>query len=183
MSARKVIGVDPSLTATGLALVDGTTSTVKYRPDTVGDWRLLTISNALEEATTETLPFGDTVDLAVIEDLPTHAHGAGLTGMVQGIVRLQLMCTGVPYITIPPSTLKKYATGSGNAGKPDMRMELYKRTGLDIKDDNQVDAFWLRALGHELLGEPVVALPKTHTDALGKLTLPAALTELTGGTR
>lgn len=177
-----VIGIDPSMTATGLAYADGSTATVTFSKATTGDARLAHIAMHVKE--TSILPMtGRSVDLAVIEDLPTHAHGAGITGMVQGVVRFQLIRDGIAYLTVPAATLKKFATGSGNAGKPDMRMELYKRTGLDLRDDNQVDAWWLRALGHELLGQPVVALPKTHTDALGKLTLPEGLTDLIGGTR
>lgn len=172
-----VIGIDPSLTATGLAYGDGSTATVKYPKYVTGDHRLAFIAEAVNDLGFSPM-VGRRVDLAVIEDLPTHAHGAGITGMVQGVVRFQLIRDGIPYLTVPAATLKKYATGKGNATKPDMRMELFKRTGIDLKDDNQVDAWWLRALGHELLGEPVVALPKTHTDALGKLTLPAALTTI-----
>lgn len=175
-----IVGIDPSLTATGLAWADGSTETVRYSKGTTGDQRLVEIATDIAELTTL---LGNRAELAVLEDLPTHAHGAGITGMVQGVVRLVLLQENIPYITVPAATLKKYATGKGNATKPDMRMELYRRTGLDLRDDNQVDAWWLRALGHELLGQPVVNLPKTHTDALGKLTLPSALIELTGGTR
>jgi Holliday junction resolvasome RuvABC endonuclease subunit len=169
-----VVGIDPSLTATGLAYADGTTATVTFTTATTGDQRLAHIAMHIHETGFDPRS-GRRVHLAVIEDLPTHAHGAGITGMVQGVVRFQLIRDGIPYITVPAATLKKYATGKGNATKPDMRMELYKRTGIDLKDDNQVDAWWLRALGLELLGEPAVALPKTHTDALGKLVLPAGV--------
>ena len=177
-----VIGIDPSLTGTGLAWPNGETWTAadsSYK----GDDRLDYIYRAVHTIAQQHNQLGNPIALAVVEDLPKHAHGAGLTGMAQGVIRLALQQTLVPYILIPAATLKKFATGSGNAGKPDMRMELYKRAGLDLKDDNQVDAWWLRALGHELLGDPIVALPKTHTDALGKLTLPAGVAELTGGTR
>lgn len=169
-----VVGIDPSLTATGLAYADGSTATVTFSKATTGDQRLASIATQINNPEFQYAD-GRRVDLAILEDLPTHAHGAGITGMVQGVVRVQLMRDGIPYITVPAATLKKFATGKGNATKPDMRMELYKRTGIDLKDDNQVDAWWLRALGLELLGDPVVALPKTHTDALGKLTLPAGV--------
>jgi len=166
-----VIGIDPSLTGTGLAWANGETWTAassSYQ----GDDRLDYIYRAVHTVCEQSNQVGQPITLAVVEDLPKHAHGAGLTGMAQGVIRLALKQTLVPYILIPAATLKKFATGNGNAGKPDMRMELYKRTGLDLKDDNQVDAWWLRALGHELLGDPIVSLPKAHTDALGKLALP-----------
>jgi Holliday junction resolvasome RuvABC endonuclease subunit len=110
-----------------------------------------------------------------MEDMPKHAQSAGLTAMAHGVVRLALHQSGARVLTVPPATLKKYATGKGTATKADMRMALYQRVGIDLRDDNQVDAYWLHALGHHLLGEPLVVmpkLPKAHVAALDKLTLP-----------
>lgn len=157
-----VVGIDPSLTATGLAAPGGCI-TITTKP---GDPKRLqvihdTVFAAVEEA-----------DLAVIEDLPTHAHGAGLTGMAQGVIRLACIRADVPFATVPAATLKVYATGKGNATKADMRLELFKRTGLDLRDDNQVDALFLRYLGLHLVGQHELDLPKTHLRALEKVTRP-----------
>jgi Holliday junction resolvasome RuvABC endonuclease subunit len=159
-----VIGVDPSISATGLALSDGSLITVGGKADR-GDERLLDIACVMGTALTQ-------ADLVVMEDLPTHAHGAGITGMVQGVVRLMCLRASVPYVLISPATLKKWATGAGNAGKADMRMALYKRTGMDLRDDNQCDAWWLRAAGLEHLGQPVVDMPAAHVKALSAVTWP-----------
>lgn len=168
----RVIGLDLSLTATGIApWVDGMPTFTVRTVTADGDQRLRRI---VVDARTEAYDHvkGEPIELAVIEDLPTHAHSAGITGMVHGAVRCALMALGVPYALIPPASLKKYATGRGNATKADMRMALYKRAGLDLKDDNQVDAWWLRAAGLEHLGCPVVEVPQTHRDALGKVDWP-----------
>lgn len=159
-----VIGVDPSISATGLALSDGSLITVGGKADR-GDERLLDIACLLATAISR-------ADLVVMEDLPTHAHGAGITGMVQGVVRLMCLRASVPYVLIPPATLKKFATGRGNATKPDMRMELFQRTGVDVRDDNQCDAWWLRAAGLQHLGQPVVEMPAAHVKALSAVTWP-----------
>lgn len=157
------IGIDPSLTGTGLAYADQTRT---VRTDAKTERRLAVIHDTVLQL----LP-GHT--LAVIEDLPTHAHGAGLTGMAQGVIRLACEHTGVPYTTVPAATLKKFATSRGNATKPDMRLELFKRTGLDLRDDNQVDAWWLRQIGLHLTGHPdALTLPQTHTIALTKVKNP-----------
>jgi len=163
----KVVGLDLSLTATGIARWDGMTETIKTRTDD-GDHRLTVIRNHIRD-----LANNPPADLAVIEDLPKHAHGAGITGMVQGAARVALADLGVPYVLVIPSVLKQYATGKGNATKPDMRMRLYQRATLDLRDDNQVDAWWLRAMALDHYGEPVVQVPQSHRAALAKVTWPA----------
>jgi hypothetical protein len=155
------IGIDPSLDGTGLAYGDELL-TVRG----AGDERLRLIYRAVVTATGGT-------GLAIVEDLPTHGMGAGKTGMAQGVVRLALLHEALPYVLVAPATLKKYATGRGNATKPDMRVELLKRTGLDLRDDNQVDAWWLRALGMDLKGAPLLTMPQSHRACLAKL--PAAV--------
>lgn len=80
---------------------------------------------------------------------------------------------GIRVAEVPPSTLKRYATGKGTAPKSDMRMALYKRSGIDVPDDNQVDATWLRQMGLAHLGDPdAVPLPQTHLAALDKVVWP-----------
>ena len=163
---RLVVGIDPSLSATGLAAADGATSTVGG-DSRVGDLRLARIADAVATAIAG-------AHLVVIEDLPTHAKGAGFTGRAQGVVRLALVNAGVPYAAVIPSVLKKFATGSGNASKGDLRMALYKRAGLDLRDDNQVDAWWLRAAGLQRLGQPAVSLPAAQVRVLDGVEWPVA---------
>lgn len=160
MSAR-VVGLDLSLSATGIAERDGKTWT--YSPDSKDDRRLTDIRATIGRIV------GHGVDLVVIEDGVHRSPAAFDLGMVHGAIRMSLLAVGVRYILVPPAALKKYATGRGNATKPDMRMALYQRMRIDLRDDNQVDATWLRYAGLELLGEPVVDLPKVQVAALDKV--------------
>lgn len=168
MSAPTVIGLDLSITATGICGIDGECMTVGGKA-TDGDARLVAIATAVELAA---LPLGADVDLVVIEDIPTHAKSAGITAMVHGSVRPRLIAIGVPYALVTPATLKKYATGKGNADKTAMALALYKRTGIELADDNQVDAWFLRAAGLHYLGAPVVDLPAAQVEALSKVAWP-----------
>lgn len=163
----RILALDLSLTATGIAEPDGRTWT--YKPKSQHDERLVSIADEVRNAFRQWR-----VDLVVIEDLPFGIRNAaaGALGMLHGAIRLDLLRDGESYLTVPPATLKTYATGRGNCQKPDMRMELFKRTQLDVADDNQCDAAWLRLLGHDLAGEPLVELPQTHRRALTKLHLP-----------
>lgn len=160
----RVVGLDLSMTATGIARVDG--STVTTASKAAGDRRLLDIVAACTAASL-------TADLVVIEDLPVNAKSAGITGMVHGAVRCDLMVRGVPYVLVTPASLKSYATGKGNSGKPVMAVAAFKRAGLEFKDDNQCDAWWLRAMGLDQLGAPVAALPASQRAAMSKVNWPA----------
>ncbi|MFI6160371.1 hypothetical protein ACIA59_10525 [Micromonospora haikouensis] len=166
MTTPRVIGLDLSITATGIAWCDGTTYTVATKKE--GDARLIAITDEVCRAIA-----GRSIDLVVIEDLPTHAKAAGITGMVHGAVRAYLLRLKTPYALITPASLKKYATGRGNAGKPEMAVALYKRAGRELPDDNQVDAWWLRAAGLDHLGHPPADMPQAHRAALDAVTWPA----------
>lgn len=179
MTIPRVIGLDPSITATGIAWHDGSTTTT-HDTVTVGDVRLDNIARKVELAACyhpDLLrhdEYGDDrrAHLAVVEDLPINAKGAGITGMVQGVIRYTLLGLDVPYALVTAAALKKYATGNGNANKSDMRMALYKRTGLDLRDDNKVDAWWLRAMGMDHLGCPLVELPQAQRAMLDTVKWP-----------
>ena len=114
---------------------------------------------------------GPDVELVMIEWYSFGSSTKGLRSIAElgGAVRLALYHLRVPYLDVPPSTLKKYATGNGQAGKIEMVQAASKRLGYDGHDDNEADALWLRALGLDLLDEPVVALPAGNRKALAGL--------------
>jgi Holliday junction resolvasome RuvABC endonuclease subunit len=161
MSAR-VAGLDLSMSASGLADAAGATLTIKPRES--GDQRLVEIVAATSVITRS-------VDLAVLEEAPPGLKGPAIKAihMVHGAVRLALLTQGVRYIAINPTVLKQYATGKAGADKTAMAMALYKRTGLELPTSDEVDAWWLRAAGLQLLGEPVVELPAAQVAALDKV--------------
>jgi Holliday junction resolvasome RuvABC endonuclease subunit len=153
----RIVGLDLSMTATGITGSDGESVTVKTK--LAGDRRLVAIVDAV-------LAIAADCDLAAIEDLPTHAKSAGITGMVHGAVRTALLRAFIPYVLITPASVKKYATGKGNAGKPDMAVAAFKRAGVEFRDDNECDAWWLRAFALDHYGQPVVDLPALNRSAL-----------------
>ncbi len=181
MTGPRVIGLDLSITATGICDSLGRTSTVGG-PSHEGDRRIRTITEAAMHATfyREPLPlhmpgewYVNVVNLVVIEGLAIHGPGGAMAAaQLMGALKLRLIEDGVRYVEIPPSTLKKFATGKGNATKPDMAVALYKRAGIELANDNEVDAWWLRAAGLQALGHPVVNVPQSQIEALAKVTWP-----------
>ena len=168
----RVIALDLSLTATGIATVSGETLTVQPGKTLRGAARLCDMRETILNAALGT-DFDP--DLTVIEG-PAYSRALGAGHHEAAGLWWQIVCTlhsaGIPVAVVSPSALKKYATGKGNATKPDMRMALYQRTGEDIRDDNQVDAWWLRAMGLDHLGAAEFGVPKAHRNALAKVTWP-----------
>ncbi|MEU3447207.1 hypothetical protein AB0H29_08250 [Streptomyces thermolilacinus] len=167
----RVIGLDLSLTSTGVALPDGTTYRIKTR-DKDGDRRLLHIRADIREDLAEHRPH-----LVVIEDLPRHALGAGVTAMVHGVVRAELADASVPYALVVPATLKAFACDNGRAEKAELAAAAYLAAGVEFGSDpggDQCDAWWLRAAGHDWAGQPLFGLPQAQRDRLTKVKWPPA---------
>lgn len=165
MTTPFVCGLDLAMTSTGAAWADGTTETIA--PKVKGDARLTETVRRIIGC----IPV--TGSMVVIEDLPANAKSAGITGMMQGAVRYALLDRGIPYVLVVPSTLKKYATGKGNAGKPEMAVALYKRFGLEFgSEDDRCDAWWLRAAGMDALGHPLCPMPANQRAALAVIDWP-----------
>lgn len=167
MTTPLVVGLDLSITATGIAHghdFTGNTFTIGG-PSEHGDRRLMTIVDAVQRV-------ARAADLAVLEDLLHATQSAGVTGMVHGAVRLTLQRLGVRYALVPPATLKVFATGSGRADKTAMAIASYKRAALEFRDDNQCDAWWLRAMGLDHLGHPLLKLPADQRAALLRVRWP-----------
>jgi len=51
-----------------------------------------------------------------------------------GVLKYKLWKAGKPLEIVPPTTVKKLATGKGNASKDDMYKAFHLETGLDIKN-------------------------------------------------
>jgi Holliday junction resolvasome RuvABC endonuclease subunit len=159
-----VIGLDLSLRRTGIAEADGTVRALNTKE--VGVTRLLSIRNEIE-ATVERA-WNTTRNVWAVLEGYSYGSPAQLPqlGELGGVVRVALHEANTPFIVVAPGTLKKYATGKGNAGKPEVVRAAAKRLGYDGFDDNEADALWLRALGLDWLGLPEVDVPALNRTAL-----------------
>ena len=168
----RVLALDLSITAPGIALPDGTTHTVKTNPKH-GDRRLQHIVEAIGSAIGDR-DSGNDIDLVVMEEAPPGLKGPAIKAihMVHGAVRLWLIGEGLPYVVINPTTLKAFATGATGADKTAMAMAAYKRAGREFGDDNQCDAWWLRAAGLDWYGQPEFTLPQAQRERLAKVVWP-----------
>ncbi|WP_300345176.1 hypothetical protein [Nesterenkonia sp.] len=171
-----VLGVDWSLTATGLAwlnLDDGAvdTCTIRTWPD---DGTVEGIARRITHIADRIEAWADlhADDLVVIEGPVTHAPSAHRSKMLGGwwavAARLAPLVDD-PVMVVPPKTRAKYATGRGGADKSEVLAAVranYPR--FSIADDNQADAVVLAAIGARSLGHPIDDLPASHLAALTK---------------
>lgn len=109
--------------------------------------------------------------LIMIEHYAFGARGAAMIslGELGGVIRLALYESKIPYIEVPPTLAKKFVTGKGNSNKNVVLLEMYKRFGEDLSDDNVADATGMMYLGRAAVGleeKPLLAFQK---DALTEL--------------
>jgi crossover junction endodeoxyribonuclease RuvC len=167
-----VVGVDPSLTAAGIAVIAhpsiATTPNVP-RVVVVGEHGHDTDSPAetamrikrQREAILKSMP--RTVALVVIESLGfPHPKAPGKfrerVALLGGIAEF-LAWRGIPFVEVPAASLKFWATGDGNADKPIVHaamLTMWPRSNLHGPNgginDNASDALALATLGAQHLG-------------------------------
>lgn len=146
-----VIGIDPSLTCTGLVgLENGTlvlhnTLEVKER----GVERLLRLESMLQGKLREYKP-----SLVVVEGYAfARANQAHQMGELGGMIRMLLAKLGINWIEVAPTQVKKFCTGKGNAAKDLILMNVYKRWGVEFQVNDEADAYVLAKIGQAIMGD------------------------------
>ena len=172
----RVVGIDPSLTSTGVAVVMHGTETTAYTTriaprGLVGLDRIRVLRNAVR-----TLALG--ADLAVIEgpsygsqgNQRGHHERAGLWwAVLDGLSRAD-----VPTVVVAPAARAKYAAGKGNAAKDAVLAAVVRRyVAVDVDGNDEADALVLAAMGARWLGHPLETfLPQTHLAAMDAVAWP-----------
>ena len=176
----RIVGLDLSLTATGVAVIDGdeiTTTTIRStggKDDTIAQrvHRLGVLEHAIARAA---FPLESETALVVVEGPSFGQQRQGgehlRAGLWWRIVATATWHAGVA--EVPPAALKRFATGKGTAGKDQVLLAAARRfPHVDVADNNQADALWLAAIGAQHLGVPVVDLPQAHLTVMDKIRWP-----------
>lgn len=148
------VGIDQSLTGFAISAVSVATPTEHitkvYKSPYKGVQRLADIRDWLDGEIESMLLDGHTIVEIAMEGTVLASHSALLLGELSATVKLTLWDFFDNHLKaplqIPPMTLKKYATGKGNAKKQEMLLQIYKRWGLEFNDDNAADAYALARL-------------------------------------
>lgn len=172
MSTLTVVGIDTSLTATGLASSRGWCHTVGYTDKKRPITKLPHADRlaALETVRADVIRDIGHPDLAVMETPALSRSGGGSheRGWLWWEVYRHLARTGVPVALMSTNQRAQYATGKGSASKSAVVDAVARRWPAWVTegDDNQADAVALMAAGLDWLGLPIVPMPQTHTRAL-----------------
>jgi len=149
------IGIDPSYTGTGIIALDTDTGNLKDQL-VISTTTKYTEIERVRQIWKEISAFlVEPIDAVVIEGLAfAKKNKAHQMGYLHYRLREYLEASKTnPLIVIPPpSQLKKFVTGTGNAGKEIMLKEVYKRWGFDANDNNLADAYGLACIGRGYVG-------------------------------
>ncbi len=174
MSPTTIIGLDLSLTGTGIAVCTRGDATSRIVWDVrkvatkglTGTARLIVIRDAVRRELEVWNPAA-----VYLEGYAYGRHNkAAEIGELGGVIRVMLAEALVPWAPLAPKTVKKYATGKGNAEKDEVLAAAIRRLGYERASNDEADALWIAAVGHALHGKPVVDLPLTHLAALEGIT-------------
>ncbi|MBM7788887.1 hypothetical protein [Tenggerimyces flavus] len=174
MSTPVVVGLDLSLTSTGICVADAggvavskvTSSGKKDATLTERQARLRKLADSIWVAVCSAQP-----SLVVVEG-PSFAQPsqggqhdrAGLWWLVVD----RFTFTGWPIVEVPPTCRAKYATGKGNAAKDAVLAAVVRRyTEVEVSGNDEADGLVLAAMGRRRLGAPIDdPMPQAHVAAM-----------------
>lgn len=164
-----ILGLDPSLTCTGLA-GDGWVTTIQPGRKVEGTFEqrarmLIWITREVLGRIYEAKP-----DMVVIEG-PALFAKFGMVHERAGLwwrLVVALMDAGIKVAVVPPKSLKTYITGKGNAQKKDVIEAVNQHFGDDFepRNDNEADAMVLCAMGYDHAGYALVDVGEKQRKAL-----------------
>ena len=171
-----VVGIDPSLTGTGIIVLRngelGKALTTKNEPKlgTIERVRRIyeQINNVIENLSTcyvnayigdKRMIRWEPPSLIVIEGFSYGSKGRGVFDIAYLGWRIREELEryrtedDIPWLEVSPSQVKQFATGKGNANKEIVLQQVYKRWGVEFNDNNQADAYVLAQIGRAYLSE------------------------------
>lgn len=145
------VGVDQALRKIGVAVVHGDSVELLKLIVPPRDLRDALRLQFLEDALSHALePFSDAAGAAMEGQSYGSTGQLDQLGQVAGIVKLHLLKRySVSPLVVPPSTLKKFVTGNGQADKSAMMRATKVYWDLETDNDDLCDAHGLAKLAQE----------------------------------
>jgi crossover junction endodeoxyribonuclease RuvC len=144
------VGMDPSINATGLVILDEDANIVEEKLFSIKDE---TFEQSLLNYEKEIGFIANIINLqsVYIEGPAYQATGQVILqmGALHFMTRLFLFKNGKNYKIIAPGSLKKFVTGTGKGKKELMLLKTYKKWGVEFDDNNLCDAYGLARMALE----------------------------------
>jgi Holliday junction resolvasome RuvABC endonuclease subunit len=167
-SAKPVaVGIDQSLTGFAMCVVDIADPTKYevwvYSSPNKGVQRLNDIAHFIASKFEFLEENGNDVYDIAMEGTVLHSQAASVLGELAGVVKLVLFSIFEEHanerlktpLQVPPMTLKKFVSGKGTATKDLMLLNVYKRYGVELSDNNAADAYGLARIAAEYVIDDV----------------------------
>jgi len=147
------LGIDPSLTNSGLVFIDDSYAIIdmiKFNVSATGVERLFHLQNKLLEV----LDKYTTIRQICVEGPALRETGRIFDlGQWAGILYLELYKRGIHFTVVAPLQLKKYVSAIGkNQGKQVVILDVFKNFGEEIRDNDLADAYVLARIAHDFYG-------------------------------
>ena len=154
-----VMGLDPSLTSTGLIVLDES-GALQSRDRITSQPSGPMVASRLrryQQICAAVLKSASVYQPLVI-CVEGYSLGSNMPGMVDrvefgGLLRYSLVAAGHRLIEVPPTTLKKWATGKGafpGGGKTPLIVAMTSRYGVQLGTDDEYDAYALARMAHQI---------------------------------
>lgn len=177
----RVIGLDLSLTGTGIADSTGRIRTIssKGKADATLAQRRARLARLCHDITSDVLCAGDDRAALVVIEQPAfsrqNGHMHDRSGLWWLVVDRLAGALGFDVVEVAPTGRAKYATGKGNASKDQVLAAVVRRyPNVEVSNNNEADALVLAAMGARALGHPIDDLPLSHLAAMSAVAWPAA---------
>jgi Holliday junction resolvasome RuvABC endonuclease subunit len=152
-----ILGIDPSLTSTGFAFRarkagEGMTVVGHIRGDQMrGMGRLVKVEERLVDLLDRVQP-KRVVFEGYAMGIRSGMHRAFDLGELGGVLKKAIWERGIDLLLVPPTVLKKFAVGAGNAKKEEVFDHLTETSGLRFQNTDEADAYGLLLLGEAHYG-------------------------------
>lgn len=169
---RPIVGIDPSLTATGVVVLRPSLDacTVKSEALPKGERNVHDHSARIERTAakiSELVPLGAAVAIEEPARMAKHGNPDERAGLRWSLIA-RLRHRGCLVVQVPPKSAKMWLTDNGNADKAAMTAAAKNLApdGLRIKTEHEGDAFAFATMLAAHLGAPVIPAPPRAAKAL-----------------
>lgn len=155
----KFVGIDLSLASTGVCVLDDEgnlleSHAIKTKPRGQSMLRRFERYDEIIDRICDLGVGNDGYCTAAIEGYSYGNHIKGLGPLIEcgGLLRMKMLIHPLVLESteVPPSCVKKWATGKGNATKQQIILDIACRYGVEFRIDDEADAFCLAKIAWQM---------------------------------